>query len=104
MQSAVAAPKATKEELNIVTQRLERLERALDDEAASSANKEALISLQQKLNRMERELQELRGQNESLRNELDTMQKHQRESFMAIDKRLHKNENRAKHIIANDCD
>ena len=88
MQSLMAAPKATKEELNIVSQRLERLERALDDEAASSANKESLITLQKKLNRMERELQELRGQNESLRNELDTMQKHQRESFMAIDKRL----------------
>ena len=88
VQSVIAAPKATKEELNIVTQRLERLERALDSEAASSANKESLITLQQKLNRMERELQQLRGQNENLRNELDNMQKHQRESFMAIDKRL----------------
>ncbi len=94
-QTAVAAPKATKEELNIVTQRLERLERALDDEAARSANKEGLITLQQKLNRMERELQELRGQNESLRNELDNMQKHQRESLMAIDKRLQKNAEQA---------
>lgn len=88
MQIAIAAPKATKEELNIVSQRLERLERALDSEAASSANIESLLTLQQKLNRMEAELQELRGQNESLRNELDIMQKHQRESFMAIDKRL----------------
>lgn len=88
VQVAVAAPKATKEELNIVTQRLERLERALDTEAASSANKESLITLQQKLNRMERELQELRGENENLRNEIEIMQKHQRDSFMAIDKRL----------------
>ena len=87
-QVVSAAPKATKEELNIVTQRLERLERALDVEAANSANKEGLISLQKKLKNMERELQELRGQNESLRNELDQLQKHQRESFMAIDKRL----------------
>jgi len=94
-QTVVAAPKATKEELNIVTQRLERLERALDDEAAKSANKEGLITLQQKLNRMERELQELRGQNESLRNELDNMQRHQRESFMAIDKRLQINAEQA---------
>ena len=38
MENAISAPKATKEELNIVTQRLERLERALDTEAASSAN------------------------------------------------------------------
>ncbi len=90
-QVVSAAPKATREELNIVTQRLERLERALDDEAANSANKEGLISLQKKLKNMERELQELRGQNESLRNELDQLQKHQRESFMAIDKRLQAN-------------
>ncbi|MDW3094220.1 MAG: tol-pal system protein YbgF [Gammaproteobacteria bacterium] len=90
-QVVSAAPKATKEELNIVTQRLERLERALDSEAASSANKESLITLQQKLNNMQRELQELRGQNESLRNELDQLQKQQRESFMAIDKRMQMN-------------
>jgi len=87
-QVVSAAPKATREELNIVTQRLERLERALDSEAASSANKESLITLQQKLNNMQSELQQLRGQNESLRNELDQMQKQQRESFIAIDKRL----------------
>ncbi len=85
-----AAPKATKEELNIVTQRLERLERALDSEAASSANKESMITLQQKMKSMQGELQELRGQNESLRNELEQLQKQQRESFMAIDKRLQK--------------
>ena len=87
-QVVSAAPKATKEELNIVTQRLERLERALDSEAASSANKESMITLQQKMKNMESELQELRGQNESLRNELEQLQKQQRKSFMAIDKRL----------------
>ncbi|MFK7795591.1 MAG: tol-pal system protein YbgF [Gammaproteobacteria bacterium] len=89
-QVVIAAPKATKEELNIVTQRLERLERALDSEAASSANKESLIGLQQKMKSMQSELQELRGENESLRNELEQLQKQQRESFMAIDKRLQK--------------
>ncbi len=87
-QVVSATPKATREELNIVTQRLERLERALDSEVASSANKESLITLQKKFNSMQGELQELRGQNESLRNELDQMQKQQRESFIAIDKRL----------------
>ena len=87
-QVVSAAPKATKEELNIVTQRLERLERALDSEAASSANKESMITLQQKMKNMQSELQELRGQNESLRNELEQLQKQQRKSFMAIDKRL----------------
>ena len=51
--SVSAAPKATKEELNIVTQRLERLERALDSEAASSANKESMITLQQKMKKMQ---------------------------------------------------
>ncbi len=91
LQVVSAAPKATKEELNIVSQRLERLERALDSEAANSANKESLITLQKRLNDMERELQVLRGQNETLRNELDQLQKQQRESFMAIDKRLQMN-------------
>ena len=87
-QVVSAAPKATREELNIVTQRLERLERALDSEAASSANKDSMITLQQKMKNMQSELQELRGQNESLRNELEQLQKQQRKSFMAIDKRL----------------
>jgi len=91
VQAVNAAPKATKEELNIVTQRLERLERALDTESASSANKNSLLALQKKLNRMEGELQALRGENESLRNELDQMQKQQRKSFMAIDKRMQMN-------------
>tara|TARA_R110002049_G_scaffold15822_1_gene64129 strand:- start:19553 stop:20413 length:861 start_codon:yes stop_codon:yes gene_type:complete len=87
-QAVSAAPKATKEELNIVTQRLERLERALDSEAASSAKTESLITLQQKMNGLQSELQELRGQNESLRNELEQLRKQQRDSFIAIDKRL----------------
>ncbi len=87
-QVVSAAPKATREELNIVTQRLDGLERALDSEAASSANKSSMIALQQKMKDMQSELQQLRGQNESLRNELEQFQKQQRESFMAIDKRL----------------
>ncbi len=88
MQVANAAPKATKEELNAVSLRLERLERALDSQAENSANKEGLISLQMKLKAMESELQKLRGENESLRNELEQLQIRQRESMMAIDKRL----------------
>ena len=87
-QVVSAAPKATKEDLNIVTQRLERLERALDSEAASSANKDSLITLQQKMKSMQGELQQLRGENENLRNQLEQMQKHQRESFISINKRL----------------
>lgn len=85
---AQAAPKATKEELNAVSLRLERLERALDSQAETSANKEGLISLQRRLKAMEAELQKLRGENESLRNELEQLQIRQRESMMAIDKRL----------------
>ena len=88
LQVAHAAPKATKEELNAVSLRLERLERALDSQAENSANKEGLISLQRRLKAMESELQKLRGENESLRNELEQLQIRQRESMMAIDKRL----------------
>ena len=88
LQVAHTAPKATKEELNAVSLRLERLERALDSQAENSANKEGLISLQRRLKAMESELQKLRGENESLRNELEQLQIRQRESMMAIDKRL----------------
>lgn len=91
-QVVSAAPKATREELNVVTARLERLERALDAEAANSANKDGLIAMQMKLRAMKSELQALRGENENLRNELEQLQLRQRESFMAVDKRLRNRE------------
>ena len=88
MQAVQAAPKATREELNAVALRIERLERALDNQVANSARKQALITLQKKLTAMQRELQVLRGENESLRNQLDQYQKRQRESLLAVDRRL----------------
>ena len=88
MPAAPAAPKATREELNAVALRLERLERALDNQMANAANKQALITLQGKLTAMQRELQVLRGENESLRNQLDQYQRQQRESMLVFDRRL----------------
>lgn len=86
-QSVIAAPKATKEEVDALAFRIERMERALDEQSQDTS-KQGLISLQRQLKEMERELQVLRGENERLRNEVEQMQVKQREMFIAIDKRL----------------
>ena len=87
-QSLSAAPKATKEEVNALAFRIERMERAIDEQASRDTSKQGLITLQRQLKQMEKELQTLRGENERLRNEVDQMQAKQREMFIAIDKRL----------------
>ena len=88
VQSAHAAPKATKEEVEALAFRIERMERAMDEQSAQDGNKQGLLTLQRQLKDMERELQNLRGENERLRNEVEQMQAKQREMFIAIDKRL----------------
>lgn len=88
VQAVSAAPKATKEEVNALAFRIERMERALDEQSARDGNKQGLLTLQRQLKDMERELQTLRGENERLRNEVEQMQAKQREMFIAIDKRL----------------
>lgn len=87
-QSLSAAPKATKEEVNALAFRIERMERAIDEQASRDTGTQGLITLQRQLKEMEKELQTLRGENERLRNEVDQMQVKQREMFIAIDKRL----------------
>ena len=89
-QIAIAAPKATKEEVQALSFRIERMERALDEQSARGDNNQGLLTLQRQLKDMERELQTLRGENERLRNEVEQMQLKQREMFIAIDKRLQK--------------
>ena len=88
VQSVSAAPKATKEEVEALAFRIERMERALDEQSERDGNKQGLLTLQRQLKDMERELQTLRGENERLRNEVEQMQAKQREMFIAIDKRL----------------
>ena len=88
VQSVSAAPKATKEEVEALAFRIERMERAMDEQSARDGNKQGLITLQRQPKEMERELQTLRGENERLRNEVEQMQAKQREMFIAIDKRL----------------
>lgn len=95
LQAAYAAPKATKEQVDLMSARLERIERAVDAQSLDNdgkANKQGLITLQNQLKTMERELQDLRSQNEQLRNDLEIMQARQREMFLAIDKRIEKPE------------
>ena len=86
-QAVCAAPKATKEEVDALAFRIERMERAIDEQSQTDS-KQGLITLQRQLKNMERELQTLRGENERLRNEVEQMQAKQREMFIAIDKRL----------------
>ena len=88
VQNLNAAPKATKEELDALAFRIERIERAMDEQSTRDNSKQGLITLQRQLKDMERELQTLRGENERLRNEVERMQTKQREMFIAIDKRL----------------
>lgn len=91
MQFSYAAPKATKEEFNLLSARVERMERAVDaqiQDSNSKANKQGLITLQNQLKKMERELQSLRSQNERLQNDLEQMQVRQRELFLAIDSKI----------------
>lgn len=90
-QLVSAAPKATKEELDALVIRMERVERAMD-ERPQDTNKQGLITLQRQLKEMERELQVLRGENERLRNDVERMQDKQREMFIAIDKRMQQQE------------
>lgn len=88
---AYAAPKATKEEVNLLSARVERMERVVDAQSAdkdNKINKQALISLQNQLKTMERELQALRSQNERLQNDVEQMQARQRDLFLAIDQRV----------------
>lgn len=88
MQAVSAAPKATKEDVEALAFRIERMERALDEQSTRDGNKQGLLTLQRQLKEMERELQTLRDENERLRNDVEQMQTRQREMFIAIDKRL----------------
>ena len=51
---------------------------------------EAALQLLQRVNDLEQELRNLRGDNEKLQNELETVRKSQKESFQQVDDRLEK--------------
>ena len=87
-QLAFAAPKATREEHQLLVQQVVELQQQLAEIDQQSASKQALITLKMELNIMREELQALRSENERLRYEISSMQNQHREAILAIDRRL----------------
>ncbi len=80
VSTMAVAHKANNERLDAIDARMQRVERI--------ANSEALINLSQRINALQREIQQLRGENEQLTHELNTLKTRQREQFLDIDRRL----------------
>ncbi len=57
---------------------------------AAPLSDDAALQLLQRVNELEQELRTLRGDNETLRNELEIVQKSQRDTFQKVDERLEK--------------
>jgi len=74
------AHKAAEEKVEALNSRVQRIERVVDNQA--------LINLSKRIEAMQREVQELRGENERLNHELDTLKSRQREQYLDIDRRL----------------
>jgi len=74
------AHKSNNERLDAMDARMLKVERV--------ANNEALVKLSQKISAMQREIQQLRGENEQLTHELNSLKARQREQFLDLDKRL----------------
>ncbi len=80
VSTMAAAHKANNERLDTMDARMQRVERV--------ANSEALVNLSQRINVLQREIQQLRGENEQLTHELNTLKSRQREQYLDIDRRL----------------
>lgn len=63
-----------------LSQRIERLERIIQGQG--------LVSLLGRVDQQQNEIQKLRGENETLRHEVETMKKQQRELYLDLDQRL----------------
>ncbi len=74
------ADKATEVKIDALNARMQRIERVVDNQA--------LLGLAKKIEAMQREIQELRGENERLSYELNTLKERQREQYLDIDRRL----------------
>lgn len=80
VSTMAVAHKANNERLDAMDARMQRVERI--------ANSEALVNLSQRINALQREIQQLRGENEQLTHELNTLKTRQREQYLDIDRRL----------------
>lgn len=80
VSSQTFADKKTDAKVEALNTRVQRIERVVDNQA--------LISLSKRIETLQREVQELRGENERLNHELDTLKSRQREQYLEIDRRL----------------
>lgn len=80
VSTIVAAHKANNEQIEALGTRLQRVERVV--------NGQALVNMSQRIDALMREIQQLRGENEQLTHELNTLKTRQREQFLDIDRRL----------------
>ncbi len=74
------AHKSNNERLDAMDTRMQRVERI--------TNSQALVNMSQRIDALQREIQQLRGENEQLTHELNTLKARQREQFLNIDRRL----------------
>ncbi len=74
------AHKSNNERLDAIDARMQRVERI--------TNNQALINMSQRIDALQREIQQLRGENEQLTHELNTLKERQRDQFLNIDRRL----------------
>ena len=78
--SVLLAHKSNNERLDAMDARMQRVERI--------TNNQALVNMSQRIDALQREIQQLRGENELLTHELNTLKARQREQFLSIDRRL----------------
>ena len=74
------AHKATEARVDALDARTQRIERVLDNQA--------LLSMAKKIESLQREIQQLRGENEQLAFELNSLKERQREQYLDVDRRL----------------
>jgi tol-pal system protein YbgF len=80
VSTIAVAHKANNGRLDSMEARMLRIEQ--------TTNSEALIKLSQRISAMQSEIQQLRGENEQLAHQLNTLKTRQREQFLDIDRRL----------------
>ncbi len=80
LPAVVSAEEITDVKVSALAERMQKIEQVL--------NNQALIDLAQRTAALQREVRELRGENERLRYELDSIKTLQREQFLSIDRRL----------------
>lgn len=81
LSSIAIAGKETDAKLNALDARIQRIERVVDNQA--------LLSMAKRIEDLQRQVQELRGENERLGHELNSLKTRQREQYLELDSRIH---------------